>query len=416
MAQLKNGVAATRRTARAGRVTATQRRTDRLRAMRTAVLGITVLYVGSTVLTPLYPIYEQKFGISEVMVSEIYAAYVVGNLAVLFFFGRLSDRLGRRPTTLAALGINALSSSCFLAASGAGWLFAGRVMSGFAAGLGAATLTAWISELEPNGDRGHAATVTSAGNLAGLTFGALAAGVLATLAPWPLRSSWLLYLAIMAGTVTLLWSTPETVERPVRRIADLELRPRMSVPRGIRTAFTGAAALAFASFALGGFYAALAPGLLVHRMGLTSVAVIGGVVGLYFGVAAIVALAARRLPPMVTLVSAVLLLLVGVGLLVLSDAHRALGLLLVGTVVCGAAQALGYRGSLQIVDEIAPAERRAELLAAYLLVCYTANSLPVLGVGLTAQATGPETAHRLFAGVVAVLALVAGGIGTLRRK
>ena len=213
----------------------------------------------------------------------------------------------------------------------------------------------------------------------------------------------------------ILRGTTETVERPVRHVADLSLRPRIGVPRGVRTPFIGSAALAFASFALGGFYAALTPGLLAHRMGQTSVALMGGVVGLYFGTAAVTASTARRLSPMPTLVGAVVLLLLGVGLLVLSDARRALGLLLAGTIVCGAAMALGYRGSLKIVDEIAPDDRRAELLAAYLLVCYAGISLPVVGVGLATKTLGPETAHRLFAVVVALLAIVAGVIGVVRR-
>ena len=67
------------------------------------------------------------------------------------------------------------------------------------------------------------------------------------------------------------------------------------------------------------------------------------------------------------------------------------------------------------MDEIAPEDRRAELLASYLLVCYTGNSLPIVTVGVLSQAIGPETAHRLFAAVLALLALVAGGIGGSRR-
>ncbi|MFL5494646.1 MAG: hypothetical protein ACJ8DC_09730, partial [Gemmatimonadales bacterium] len=70
---------------------------------------------------------------------------------------------------------------------------------------------------------------------------------------------------------------------------------------------------------------------------------------------------------------------------------------------------------LQIVDEIAPSDRRAELLTSYLLVCYSGNSLPIVSVGLLSRAAGPETAHRVFAGVLALLALVAGGIGGSRR-
>ena len=70
------------------------------RWMWLAALGIAVLYMGSTLLTPLYPIYRREFGFSELVVTGVYAIYVVGNLFVLFLFGRLSDQIGRRRTTL----------------------------------------------------------------------------------------------------------------------------------------------------------------------------------------------------------------------------------------------------------------------------------------------------------------------------
>ena len=226
-------------------------RGKRLRALRLAVLGIAVLYIGSTSLTPLYPIYQRTFGFSELTVTEIYAVYVVGNLMVLFLFGRLSDQLGRRPTALVALGVTGLSAACFLAASGVGWLVAGRVLSGFAAGLGAAALTAWIAELEPDQDRARAATFTSAGNLGGLAFGALVGGMLAEYGPSPIRSVWMLYLVLLGGAIVVLWSAPETVVHRVRTWRELSLHPRIGVPQGLRTAFVASASLAFASFALG---------------------------------------------------------------------------------------------------------------------------------------------------------------------
>lgn len=148
-----------------------------------AATAIGLLYVGSTLLTPLYPIYRREFHFSELVVTVIYAVYVVGNLAVLFLFGRLSDQVGRRPTTLIAIGITCFSTLLFLFAGSVVWLFPARVLNGFAAGLGAGALTAWIAELEPRGDRARAAMVASAANLGGLAFGALLAGVLAQFAP-----------------------------------------------------------------------------------------------------------------------------------------------------------------------------------------------------------------------------------------
>ena len=157
--------------------------------MWAGAVGIAVLYLCSTLPTPLYALYRRDFGFSELIVTAIYASYVIGNLAVLFVLGRISDQVGRRPTTLGAFGILASSAIAFLCATSTGWLFAARILNGVAAGLGAGALTAWIAELEPHHDRARAATVATAGNLAGLAAGPLLGGVLVHYAPWPLRSS-----------------------------------------------------------------------------------------------------------------------------------------------------------------------------------------------------------------------------------
>jgi MFS family permease len=103
--------------------------------MAVTVLAIAVLYVGNTILTPLYPIYRHEFGIPELAIAEVYAIYVVGNLAVLVTFGRLSDQIGRRMTTLAAVAITSLSALCFLMSKDIDGLLLGRVRNGFAQGL-----------------------------------------------------------------------------------------------------------------------------------------------------------------------------------------------------------------------------------------------------------------------------------------
>ena len=47
---------------------------------------IGALFAGSTVLTPLYVIYKPQFGFSQISLTLIYAAYVIGNLAALLLF------------------------------------------------------------------------------------------------------------------------------------------------------------------------------------------------------------------------------------------------------------------------------------------------------------------------------------------
>ena len=81
------------------------------------------------------------------------------------------------------------------------------------------------------------------------------------------------------------------------------------------------------------------------------------------------------------MLTALALLWIGLGLLMLAEARHSMALLIAAAIVTGAAQAVGYRGSLQIINEIAPEEQRAEVLSSYLLVNYVGNSLPVM-VGL----------------------------------
>lgn len=101
------------------------------------------------------------------------------------------------------------------------------------------------------------------------------------------------------------------------------------------------------------------------------------------------------------------LLLPGIALLPCAEGLRSLALLLCGTIITGPATMLGYRGSLQVVNEIAPSERRAELIASYILFMYLGNSLPIIGIGLLSGVTSPFTADVTFAIVIAACALLA---------
>jgi hypothetical protein len=50
-------------------------------------------------------LYRNAFGFGGVTLTLICSVYVLGNLASLLFFARLSDQIGRRAVTLPAIGI-----------------------------------------------------------------------------------------------------------------------------------------------------------------------------------------------------------------------------------------------------------------------------------------------------------------------
>jgi hypothetical protein len=73
----------------------------------------------------------------------------------------------------------------------------------------------------------------------------------------------------------------------------------------------------------------------------------------------------------------------------------------------GLAGGLGYRGSLEVINRIAPADRRSEVVSSYMIVVFAGNSVPVIGIGFLSAATTGLTAHVTFAAVLTVLAALA---------
>ena len=217
-------------------------------ALAVVATELAVMFFGATLPTPLYPLYRAGFGFGQITLTLIYAVYVLGNLAALLFFGRLSDQIGRRPATLPAIGVGVVSTLTFLLADGTVWLFTARVLSGFATGLAAGAATAWLAELQPQGNKAAAASLASAANFAGLALAPLLAGMLAQFAPSPLRIPYIIYLMMLAGVGVAILGPPETVKHRAHRITEVWLRPRLGVPKEILLAFLSPAVAAFVTF------------------------------------------------------------------------------------------------------------------------------------------------------------------------
>lgn len=371
--------------------------------------NIGLMFAGSTLLTPLYELYRQTFGFSALMLTLIYSAYVVGNLFSLLVLGRLSDQLGRRAVALAGLVIAVAATAVFLAAASTPWLFAGRIVSGVAIALGSTAATAWLAELTP--DRRRASVFATAGNFSGLAVGALLAGLLASFAPWKLRLSFLAYLVLLVAMGFLVARLPETAEHRVSAVREVSLKPRIGVPRELLGRFIAPAAICFATFAVFGYYAALIPSLLSHALRLDSPAVGGAVVALLCAVGATVGVLLQTLSSRTAMLAGSALMVPAVALLPAAEALHSLAVLLIGTVLAGGATILAFRGSLQVVNEMAPSERRGEVIATYILFSYAGNSVPIVGEGFLRTITTSLTADIAFAAVIILLSLLglAGG-------
>src|SRR5881227_4115973 len=95
-----------------------------LRAVRTVVsrnagfvlvaYAFLVTMIGTTLPTPLYPLFEQRYSFGELMVTVIFAVYAFGVIAGLLVFGNLSDEIGRKPVLLTGLAFSAIRAFLFV--------------------------------------------------------------------------------------------------------------------------------------------------------------------------------------------------------------------------------------------------------------------------------------------------------------
>jgi MFS family permease len=368
----------------------------------------------STLLTPLYLIYQQAFGFSQVTLTLIYAVYVIGNLAALLFVGRVSDRIGRRVTALPAIGVLIVAALVLLFANGVAALYVGRILTGLGVGVASGTCNAWLADLVGSEHKTRAATIGTSTNFLGLGIAPLFSGLLAQYAPWPLHLSFVVYLVVLAAAALLIWFTPETV-RP-QGPAGLNFRPKLSVPAAIRAQFVAPAITGFGLMALVGFYSALMPVILSHDLHIGNHAAAGA---LFFGltiVVAVVIVATQALDSRTAMLGSLALMVPAAAVTVAAQVAASPWLMLAATACVGVATGLGYRGSLQVVQQIAPADKRAAVVSSYFVCCFTGNALPVIGVGVLSSVTDTSVADVAFACMIAAFAAVALVFGSVYRR
>ena len=383
---------------------------ERVRAASPSAAGrlaggvvIAVLFMGSTLLTPLYELYRSSYGFSPFVLVLLYAVYVIGNLLALFVFGRLSDQIGRKPVVFLALGLATVSAALFLAATELSWLFIARIISGLAVGIGSGAATAWITEFTPPEHRARAAAVMTGFNFIGLALGPLLSGALAQYAAHPLRLPFAAYVAVLGVTAALAASQPETLAARSKP----KFGARLGLPQGSRGAFIAPAASGFAAMAVVGFYAALGPTIIRHDLHIANHVVASAIVAELFVVGAALIVATRQLAARTTMLVGLAAAPAGMALLIVAQRTGSLPILLAATAVCGVVGALGYRGGLAVANSLAPPERRAEVASAFFVCCFSGNALPIIGVGALTLAASAHVADLVFAIMVSVIALAA---------
>ena len=364
-------------------------------------LAITLLsfLAASTAPTPLYHLYQEQMQFSAATLTLIFGVYALSLLVALLTVGSLSDYLGRKPVIFTAVVLNILAMLLFIHADSVTWLISARVLQGFATGMATAVLGATLLDT----DRERGPLVNSVAPLTGMAIGGLGCGVLAEFAPAPLHLTYWLLLALFVMQALYVWRLPESVSRQAGVWASL--RPTLHVPLQARSTLWRLLPLNTALWALGGFYASLAPSLVRTATGSTSNMIGGATVAALTLTGALMIYSMRNRPAGKSLLLGASLMPAGVVLILLGVHSASLPLFFLGTLVAGCGFGSGFLGILRSLVPLALPHERAGLVSTYYALSYLAFCLPSLLAGNLSRTLGLVATVDGYGAVLILLAL-----------
>jgi MFS family permease len=367
-------------------------------AFRLQVSLLLLFLAASIAPTPLYAIYEARWGFSPITVTVVFGVYAVAVLTSLLTVGALSDHVGRRPVLLAAIVLQGAAMIVFVTAGGVSALLAARVVQGLSSGAALGALGAGLLDL----DKPRGTIANGVGALAGTATGAIASSLLVAYLPAPTKLVYLVVLAMLVvGEIGVLLM-PESATRKPGALASL--RPQLGLPAAARRPMLLAVPVLVAVWSLAGFYGSLGPTLARLVAGSQSV-VLGGLALLSLaGSAALTVLAVRNVRPRRVVLFGTSALGTGVGLTLIGVADFSTAAFFAGTTVAGIGFGAGFQGALRTVLPHAAPDQRAGVLSIVYVVSYLGMGVPAVIAGVLVGQIGLLRTAREYGLVVIALA------------
>ena len=142
------------------------------------MFAVFVNIAGFSLILPLLPFYGKLFGAGAFEVALLFAAYSLGNVFGEIFWGRQSDKWGRRAVLIATTSGAAITYVAFAFAPGLWLAIAIRVVNGFFGGT-LSVAQGFLADASPPEKRAKAMGLFGSSFSVGIAFGPVLGGLLA---------------------------------------------------------------------------------------------------------------------------------------------------------------------------------------------------------------------------------------------
>src|ERR1051326_1519151 len=148
-------------------------------ALLNIFLVVFIDLVGFGIVIPILPYYAKHFGASAWGLGWLITSFSLMQFLIAPVWGRISDRVGRRPVLLVSILGTCLSMTFLGFARSLVWLFVGRIFAGIA-GANISTAYAYITDITDESNRAKGMGLIGAAFGLGFIFGPAVGGLLST--------------------------------------------------------------------------------------------------------------------------------------------------------------------------------------------------------------------------------------------
>lgn len=374
-----------------------------------ALIGLFVLTMGTSTLTPLLPLYQQDFGISTGTATLLFVTYTVTVVPTMLIAGNLSDRLGRKRLLLPAMVTMTLASLVFALAESVPLLFAGRVLQGLAIGGFLGVGAAFVVDHARADSKALAAALAGVFFRLGFGLGPGLAGIAAEYGPNPRHTPFWIHIALMVVGIVAIATASETL---MRRAEPGRFRIRIGVPHGQALGFlTYVAPAIFMMSFVEGTVLSVVPIYVVQTLGVGNLAIVGAIGFLVLALGGLTPFLVRGLDPRRSLAVGVALSSLLSVLIVASSGVDAVALVLVAAAAIGLVNGLILYGGTVICATIVPIQERGKLMSLLYMFAYS-GTIPTVALGYLADGIGLTATLGVFSATALAIAAFVLLVGT----
>jgi len=352
--------------------------------------------MGTALISPLYPLYQQAWQLRTSDISLIYVVYMAGALFGLLFMGRLSDTLGFRKVMLTGLVLGWAGTLVTMLAWDLTSLNIGRFAVGLSSSLIVTSASVGLVQISRDGASQRISMITSFLLAFGFGLGPLTGGVIGQWIAQPLKTTYMPTLVLGVLAVYALLRVQLKPHPELSAAAPLGLRtfiPRLtwaSSPDSM--AFLLTCACPFFAFGVFGIYASMAPLFLDRMVPWHGPIVSGTAIGVILLASALTQLVSTKMSIRWAGLLGLLAVVLSNAMLVLNFQVGSSALFIIGVCAAATGHGLCLLAGISMVNRIAGPAERSALISTYLVCGYVGSIVPLIAAGWIADHYGLPTA------------------------